>query len=98
MSEESFTAEQVLLVLKSGGFDPSRPLTEQLRERESGSDVAELRARIEQLEQKLEGSDQPTEQAQPTDNEQMGRAILKGIQDVQTPWYSVGGTEGKDAA
>jgi hypothetical protein len=85
--------ETAILAAEAAGFDASDLRRQQQRSKESSSEVGDLLARIEKLEQQLGGGSANPEQSQePTDEQQMGQAILKGIQAARTPWYSYTGT------
>jgi hypothetical protein len=94
--DRPISTQQALLAVKAAGLDPAKPLTDQLNSA-APVDEATVRGWVTEAVAEALGTasqdspDQPA-QAQPTDEQQMGEAILKGIQAARTPWYSYTGT------
>jgi hypothetical protein len=96
--EPRFTPEQVRLVMKSAGLDPSRSVDEQLRD-----DTADLQKRINELEEQLaEATKEQTPEPQSLHAAQVaqGERMLRSMKasGIGPYGWATGDEDGSEAA
>ena len=85
--DETFPAEAVVRLAEKAGLDVS-DLKRQLQQRDSGSSVDALAARLAQLEREVRSPSQP----------EPGRALADALNEAQSKWIVPGQERGDDAA
>lgn len=92
--DKPFTAEQVELVMRSAGYDPAKPLTDQVASQDRVT-AAQVRSWIEEAFQEREQADQQASQQRQPDQAQGQRMIdrMKAERVGPFSWDSPSGSE-----